>query len=69
LALYAAKARGRDRALSYAQIAHLAEEAGDNVKLLHFQNVARVVTQRTANLLSNFSRTLVQEAQRAAEEA
>lgn len=68
LALYAAKARGRDRALSYAQIEDLAEEAGSNVKLLHFQNVARVVTERTANLLSNFGRNLVQEAQRAAEE-
>jgi diguanylate cyclase (GGDEF)-like protein len=30
--------------------------------------VARVVTERTANLLSNFGRSLVQEAQRAAEE-
>lgn len=68
LALYAAKARGRDQALSYTQIEDLAEEAGSNVKLLHFQNVTRVVTERTANLLSNFGRSLVQEAQRAAEE-
>lgn len=68
LALYAAKARGRDQALSYAQIEDTAEEAGSNVKLLHFQNVAHVVTERTANLLSNFGRSLVQEAQRTAEE-
>ena len=68
LALYAAKARGRDQALSYAQIEDTAEGAGSNVKLLHFQNVAHVVTERTANLLCNFGRSLVQEAQRTAEE-
>jgi diguanylate cyclase (GGDEF)-like protein len=66
-ALYAAKARGRDQALGRDQMDTMAAELDSDVQLMHFENVTRVVTERTASMLSNFGRNLVQRAQRAAD--
>lgn len=67
-ALYAAKARGRDQALGRDQMDTLAAELNSDVQLMHFENVTRVVTERTASMLSNFGRNLVQKAQLAADQ-
>lgn len=67
-ALYAAKARGRDQALGRDQMDTLAAELDSDVQLMHFENVTRVVTERTASMLSNFGRNLVQKAQLAADQ-
>lgn len=67
-ALYAAKARGRDQALGRDEMDTMAAELDSDVQLMHFENVTRVVTERTASMLSNFGRSLVQKAQLAADQ-
>ena len=67
-AVYAAKAAGRDQAQAREQMDTLAAQLDSDVQLMHFENVTRVVTERTANLLSNFGRNLVQQAQQAADQ-
>jgi diguanylate cyclase (GGDEF)-like protein len=61
-ALYAAKAGGRNCCVSYEQMSASADAQDTDVELLHFQNVSRVVTERTNNLVMLFGRRLVQKA-------
>lgn len=66
-AVYEAKAKGRGRAVAYTELQRQAAEAEGDVQLAHFENVAKVVTERTANLLTNFGKSLVRRARRDAD--
>jgi two-component system cell cycle response regulator len=65
-ALYDAKATGRNRVVSHDDLQSAADAEDGDLRLLHFQNVARVVTERTNNLVTLFGRSLVESANRAA---
>lgn len=63
-ALYDAKAKGRNRLTIYELLEAQAISDDSDVQLLHFQNVTRVVTERTTDLVTLFGSTLVQSARR-----
>lgn len=67
-ALYAAKAAGRDQAHGRDQLETAAAELNSDVRLIHFQNVTRAITEHAASLLSCFGRSLLQQAQHAADQ-
>lgn len=65
-ALYAAKSQGRNCSLDFASLHETASDPSE-LQLRHFQNVAKVASERTAHMLSIFSEDLVRDARRAAE--
>jgi two-component system cell cycle response regulator len=65
-ALYAAKAAGRDRLVTYDGLLEAAVAGEQDVEVLHFQNVTKVVTERVTNLITLFGKGLLEEAQRQA---
>jgi diguanylate cyclase (GGDEF)-like protein len=70
-AVYAAKARGRNCVVTYESMREAAESAGEaggaeDVRVQHFRNVTRVVTERVASLVSLMGKELVESAQREA---
>lgn len=67
-ALYDAKANGRDRVRSWADMHEQAAAADADVQLMHFQNVAKVVNERATNLVTLFGKGLVEKARLAADQ-
>jgi len=65
-ALYAAKAAGRDRLVSYESLLETAAANEQDIGVLNFQNVTKVVTERVTNLVTLFGKGLLEEAQRQA---
>jgi two-component system cell cycle response regulator len=65
-ALYAAKAAGRDRLVSYDGLLETAVANELDIGVLNFQNVTKVVTERVTNLVTLFGKGLLEEAQRQA---
>jgi diguanylate cyclase (GGDEF)-like protein len=65
-ALYAAKAAGRDRLVTYASLVEAALANEQDIGVLNFQNVTKVVTERVTNLVTLFGKGLLEEAQRQA---
>ena len=65
-ALYAAKAAGRDRLVSYDTLVETAAANEQDIGVLNFQNVTKVVTERVTNLVTLFGKGLLEEAQRQA---
>ena len=65
-ALYAAKAAGRDRLMSYDSLVETAAANEQDVGVLNFQNITKVVTERVTNLVTLFGKGLLEEAQRQA---
>jgi diguanylate cyclase (GGDEF)-like protein len=63
-ALYDAKAKGRNRFVVHEALEEQAVAQDSDVQLLHFQNVAKIVTERTANLVTLFGKRLVENARR-----
>jgi two-component system, cell cycle response regulator len=66
-ALYAAKAQGRNRVVLLDDLVAAADAQDSDIRLLHFQHVTKVVTERTSNLVANFGRSLVRRVQRQAD--
>ena len=65
-ALYAAKAGGRNRTVYAETLAANAEDPAA-LRLQHFENVTRVVTERVANLVSLMGKQMLREMQREAQ--
>jgi two-component system cell cycle response regulator len=65
-ALYAAKAAGRDRLVTYSSLLESAVASEQHIDVLNFQNITKVVTERVTNLVTLFGKGLLEEAQRQA---
>jgi diguanylate cyclase (GGDEF)-like protein len=63
-AAYDAKARGRNRLVVHDALEEQAVAEDSDVQLLHFQNVAKIVNERTTNLVTLFGKRLVESARR-----
>ncbi len=66
LALYEAKGRGRNRAVSYESLHEHAGGEDRDLYVRHFENVTRVMTERMTTLVTNMGRSLVEAARREA---
>jgi diguanylate cyclase (GGDEF)-like protein len=66
-AAYEAKNLGRRRVVVYPQMAEEARRANGNLEVRHFENVARVATERLIGALTLQSRALIEAAQREAD--
>ena len=66
-ALYAAKAQGRNRSMSFQDLEELSRKTGDDVKLAALQNRARVLVERAANWITLRSKRIVEDVQAEAE--
>lgn len=62
MALYQAKSEGRNRVVSHHGMSSELPRSEIDMELLHFQNVAKVVTERTARLVSQIGKGLVERA-------
>jgi diguanylate cyclase (GGDEF)-like protein len=62
MALYHAKSEGRRRAVGHHEMSLDPANSETDVELLHFQNVAKVVTERTARLVSLIGKSMVTRA-------
>lgn len=64
VALYEAKTRGRDCLVSYASMESGADADDPSLRIRHFQNVTRVVSERVANLIAIMGQQVVGSLQR-----
>ncbi|MCA9667734.1 MAG: GGDEF domain-containing protein [Myxococcales bacterium] len=60
-ALYAAKAEGRDRCICFAELERRALREDDDVELVNFENLTRVISERLAGLVARRGRRLFRE--------
>lgn len=60
-AMYAAKAQGRDRVVSYNELERRAWAAHEDVALASFENLTRVVSERIAMMINQRGRQLFQQ--------
>lgn len=66
-ALYHAKGHGRDRAVAHHHMAEGPSASDADVELLHFQNVAKVVMERSTRLVSLVGKDMIERARRLAD--
>lgn len=64
LALYRAKSEGRGRLVVVDELAEALASEGKNLRIDHFENVTRVVTERVTSLITLMGRRLMNEATR-----
>ncbi|MCP4134779.1 MAG: GGDEF domain-containing protein [bacterium] len=66
-ALYAAKAKGRNRVVHYTEMERDAIQNDGNVELENFENMTKVVSERMAQLISRRSRRIFNDMKKKAE--
>nr|WP_242533389.1 GGDEF domain-containing protein [Niveibacterium umoris] len=64
LALYRAKSEGRGRLIVVDELAEVLASEGKDLRVDHFENVTRVVTERVTSLITLMGRRLMNEATR-----
>jgi len=64
MAMYEAKRKGRKHLMLYEQLQESATNQDKDIHLQHFENVARVVTDRVTNQITQMGRRLVEAARR-----
>ena len=60
-ALYAAKAEGRNRVVSFADVLEVSASTGDDVEVVNLENTALVLSQRVTNFITHRSKRIMRK--------